>query len=556
MSTVPRRAARRRTTLGDELAQDPAALAWVGLGLAVLAAGTSAAFTFGVVFLDRSWWLHGREGLVAAICVGAWLAAGARPRTSALVALGATWVHLLFALLRNGPTFGPILVMATLPVAAGFVLGARQALGLGVATALAMPVGLIGHASLAGEPWWVDLLAGGNWFVPAESVTLGLGALTYAGLRSYHRALGASELALRLQRAAFDQSPDGVIEVDHDGRVLHANPAAVALFGAALDGRTLAEASRDVGLADGLPLRSQPATLYTLPGAGGDARTWEVTVQELAQVEPVHALVVVRDVSERRALEDRLHHVERVEVVGQLAGGVAHDFNNLLTAVGGSAHVLRAHPDPEVREIAEELEGVQARGKALTGPLLAFARRDTPQAEALALGPVVEALRRMLGRLVKPEHKIVIRDLGPAHAVLDRGQLEQVVVNLVTNARDAMPEGGTITITTRGLGHAEAARLGSTLGPIPQVVLEVRDAGVGMSDETRARLFEAFFTTKPRGKGTGLGLATVRRVVDAGRGCVRVDSALGAGSTFRCFFPACTSAVAAPDADEVRPAAG
>ncbi len=249
------------------------------------------------------------------------------------------------------------------------------------------------------------------------------------------------------------------------------------------------------------------------------------------------------DVTERRALEDRLRQANKMEAIGQLAGGIAHDFNNILTVILGSVELLmqasKGAPPPQ------ELADIKTAGKsaaALTHQLLAFSRRQVLQPQAFDLNEVVKGLSPLIRRVIGEDLKfntILAPDLD--RVVADRSQLEQVVLNLVVNARDAMPEGGTLTIAT---AHATGDELFMAPSAVANnggyVRLSLIDTGVGMDERTRARLFEPFFTTKPVGKGTGLGLATVYGILKQSGGYVSVDTAPGAGSTFHVYLPRTT----------------
>jgi signal transduction histidine kinase len=259
--------------------------------------------------------------------------------------------------------------------------------------------------------------------------------------------------------------------------------------------------------------------------------------------------------AESERTEERLRHAQRLESVGLLAGGVAHDFNNLLTAVGGNAAVLAEHPDPGVRELAAEICDAQRRGVTLTRQLLAFARRDPSRPGLIDLADAVRGMRQLLGRLAGEQHPVVAECGEAVLVVADRGQLEQVVLNLVANARDATPGGGDIRVGVRTASAADARAAGSTLAAERQALLEVIDTGAGMAPETVARIFEPFFTTKPRGQGTGLGLSTVHGIVGQSGGCVAVDTAPGRGTTFRVFLPLAAGAHAA-EAAPAPPAPG
>lgn len=252
---------------------------------------------------------------------------------------------------------------------------------------------------------------------------------------------------------------------------------------------------------------------------------------------------VVAAAEERRRVELHLQHLQRLEVIGGLASGFAHDLKNVLSVAGGVAGVLERHPDRAVRDAAADLDRACANGAAAVRHLLDVARREEPERAVLDVAERVERLRRMATRLVGPNHALELHAAGPAHALLDPLELEQLVLNLVANARDATPDGGTVSIAVRPLERKEAAQLGSTLAAARQVVVEVRDDGPGVPAELQARIFEPWFTSKPRGHGTGLGLSSVRGIATGSGGAVALSSAAGAGAAFRVFLPA---AVAEP----------
>ena len=246
--------------------------------------------------------------------------------------------------------------------------------------------------------------------------------------------------------------------------------------------------------------------------------------------------------SERLRLEVRLNQSHKMEALGQLAGGIAHDFNNLLTAILGNVEMLQdwlgstrcPPPDERVHQAVAEVGRAGERAAALTRQLLVFGRRQVPELELVDVGDVVRDLVRLLERLIGEHIRLDVQlEGGLAPVYVDRGQLEQVLMNLTINARDAMPNGGTLEIRT-GAGDAGSEPGGT-------VALSVRDSGVGMDTRTRERLFEPFFTTKPVGQGTGLGLATVYGIVSQAGGRILVDSALGHGSTFEVLLPAAES---------------
>jgi PAS domain S-box-containing protein len=266
-------------------------------------------------------------------------------------------------------------------------------------------------------------------------------------------------------------------------------------------------------------------------------------------------LVLARDVTERRQLEAQLRQAQKMEAVGQLAGGIAHDFNNLLTAILGSAELLLdALPaDHPGREEAQECRKAALRAAELTRQLLAYSRRQVLAPRVLHLNEVVAEMDKLLRRLIGEQVElcaVLATDLGAVWA--DPGQLEQVIVNLAVNARDAMPEGGKLTITTANAVLDESDVLADPIVvPGAYVMLTVCDTGIGMDADTQARAFEPFFTTKPTGKGTGLGLATVYGIVKQSGGYIQVSSAPGCGTTFSLHFPRVDASVVPNQSDAV-----
>lgn len=281
-------------------------------------------------------------------------------------------------------------------------------------------------------------------------------------------------------------------------------------------------------------------TVRWLSGAG---RIWLD-----AHGEPVRGVGISLDVTERRTLEAQYLQAQKMEAIGRLAGGVAHDFNNLLTAILGYCELLLADFDPDDRRLADigEIQKAGRSAARLTRQLLAFSRKEIVKPTLLDLNVVVSDMRAMLVRLIGEDVKVLL-DLGPEVAFVkaDRGQLEQIVMNVALNARDAMPRGGTLTIATANVELDEQhAKTHVSLKPVPSVLLTMTDTGTGMTPEVRARLFEPFFTTKAPGRGTGLGLATVHGIVTQSGGIVSVDSEVGKGTTFKVYFPR-------PDASDV-----
>jgi signal transduction histidine kinase len=253
---------------------------------------------------------------------------------------------------------------------------------------------------------------------------------------------------------------------------------------------------------------------------------------------------VVREVEERttrKRVEEQLRQSQKMEAVGRLAGGIAHDFNNLLTIMMGYSELLlkRLGPDDPLRGAIEQIKKAGDRGAALARQLLIFSRQQILQLQVLDLNAVVTGINPMLQRVIGEDtHLVTALDPAVDRVKADPGQLEQVVMNLVVNARDAMPQGGTLTIETANveLGEPHAGQL-LALQPGPYAMLAVSDTGCGMDAETQARIFEPFFTTKGAGKGTGLGLSTVYGIVKQSGGDIWVYSEPGRGATFKIYLP-------------------
>lgn len=250
---------------------------------------------------------------------------------------------------------------------------------------------------------------------------------------------------------------------------------------------------------------------------------------------------IVLDVTERKQLEDQLMHAQRMEAIGRLAGGIAHDFNNMLMAILGHTELslLRLGPNDPLRASIQTIQDTGERAAALTRQLVTFSRKQVVAPRVLVLNGVVTDMNKMLRRLIGEDVEVVYTldpDLWPVK--IDPSQVEQVVMNLAVNARDAMPKGGRLTIRTENATldeHQVRRHLG--LAPGDYVALSVSDTGIGMTAETRERIFEPFFTTKVQGKGTGLGLSTVYAIATQNDGSIDVTSEIGRGTTFTLRFP-------------------
>jgi PAS domain S-box-containing protein len=374
-----------------------------------------------------------------------------------------------------------------------------------------------------------------------------------AELEAANEELRESELRYR---ALVENSPDAVF-VHRNLRLEFTNDAAARLVGAStaseLIGRSILDfwhpgdrAEAKSRMYRNAELRERTAAfeqrMVTLSGGITPVETigMPFTLDGHAAV-----LTIARDVSERRRLEDHIRQAQRMEAVGQLAGGVAHDFNNLLTVITSYSAMLLAEQDttPDVRADLEEIKGAADRAATLTRQLLAFSRRQLLQPRVIDLNELALNLEKMLSRLLREDIELRTKldpALGMVHA--DPGQLEQVIVNLSVNARDAMPDGGLLTIETANV------HLDESFGPLPEagagdyVMLAVSDTGHGMTESVKAHLYEPFFTTKETGKGTGLGLSTVYGIVQQSGGSIWVYSEPGQGTTFKIYLPVAKTA--------------
>ena len=361
-----------------------------------------------------------------------------------------------------------------------------------------------------------------------------------------------------LYASLFEQSVDGVLLARLDGSILRANPAACrALRMSEVD---IVRTGREGIVVDDASLRVLLAERDEKGGAAGELRfrrgdgtIFPVELSSTRVLRPggdPYACTIFRDITERQRTAAALREIEadrdrlrsslrqasKLEAIGQLAGSVSHDFNNLLTVIVGCAASLKEdglRGRPVDKEVVEEIAFAAGRARTLTRQLLTFARKQDVSLVSLDVNETVRATEKLLRRLVGAgvELRLMLQP-GVWLARFDPGQLEQVVVNLAVNARDAMPAGGTLTIETSNL---EAP--GGAQQPGGWVRLSVRDTGAGLSPEAREHLFEPFFTTKPRGKGTGLGLATVQGIVIQCGGEISVESGPGQGTAFQVHLP-------------------
>jgi PAS domain S-box-containing protein len=365
--------------------------------------------------------------------------------------------------------------------------------------------------------------------------------------------------AMRHQEARFrslvQNSSDMMIVLREDGHVTYLSPSVSRVLGGG------AKLKPGMMLADVVHLedRGHLAQFLAHPLAGrlecrldGGARGWrdvEIVASDLRNDSAVRGVVLnCRDVSERNELERQLRHSQKLEAVGLLAGGIAHDFNNLLGVIKGHAELMKDElaPESQAHDDAEQIIRAADRAAAVTRKILAFSRKQAAQPLIVDVNQVLWDLLPMLRQLqTSAEVKL---DCQPElrHVRVDQVQLEQVIVNLATNARDAMPNGGTLTISTSHRTLRDEASGAPSMAPGDYVAISVADEGVGMSDDVRTRLFEPFFTTKPPGKGSGLGLAMAYGIVSEAGGGIVVDSAPARGTVVTVLLPSTLDIAAVP----------
>jgi PAS domain S-box-containing protein len=456
---------------------------------------------------------------------------------------------------------------------AGFIL----ALGGGIIFSRRTSQPLIDIASAARN------IAAGDWSrqVPvrgsAEATTMATAFNDMTrSLRDQAERLQASSLRFS---TVTQSARDAIVSTDEHGDITFWNRSAEHIFGygeGEVIGKRLtmliAESDR-AGYAAALPATVDNDLAFgrtievTAVRKDGTEFPSEFSLAALRGSQGTTLTAIVRDVTERKQAQDalqqrdeQLRQSQKMEAIGRLAGGVAHDFNNLLMAIRGYSELLMLglEHNPEQKADAEEILKASDRAAGLTRQLLAFSRRQVITQEALALGSVVEGMNNMLRRLIGEDIQLVTEIWpGLAPVLADRTQIEQILVNLIVNARDAMPRGGTITIELRNIeldAIGVAAHPG--LQPGDYVETAVSDTGTGMDSETASRIFEPFFTTKEGGRGTGLGLATVYGIAQQSGGAIEVQSSIGHGTTFYVYLPRATDTEKAAEPKQAVAAGG
>ncbi len=538
---------------GDAARTDPgSALLGEGEGARISAALFAVAFAGAALLFVVTYWLPGDNSRPAiATFMGVLGAAfllsqtGHRQLASVMLALGVLGAVTAAMLVGYGIHDTGAQLLPVVVFFGGLLLGKRAAVIFAVlATAAA---GVVVQAELAG---WIETPFRSQT-APADVVTVAiiLGVTAYLGWMvtgSLARTIAETETSEARWRALVESAPDRILTVGRDGRIDVAGPGADPGWTRVHDAVT-----REGGelLDDALDLVFELGQVATCECRAAKDDAWlEIRMGPIEEEGAVvSATVILTDASERlraaeerHRLEEQLRQAQKMEALGQMAGGVAHDFNNLLTVIAGNAELLSGEVQgDEARRYLEEILEAQERAAGLTRQLLAFGRRQVLQPEVVRLNPVVDGVRTMLRRLIGERVELVFRAGEEAVAVrADRGQLEQVLVNLVLNARDATGGRGCVEVGTGALDLEHPTEVGEVEIPRGRwAVMEVRDDGCGMDDSTRRKIFDPFFTTKPVGKGTGLGLATVYGIVTQSEGVLTVESVPGEGTTVRVHLP-------------------
>ncbi len=381
---------------------------------------------------------------------------------------------------------------------------------------------------------------------------------THRDVTDHRRAEQALRASEERYREIFEGSLDTLFISTPEGHLLDINPAGLRLLGYDSKEELLRVESEELYLDSevrqlGLEILTEKGFLrdYELRlrcKDGSPVTVLETTTVVKDESGKLYALRgMLRDVTEQRSLEEQLLRSQRMEAVGRVAGGVAHDFNNLLTVINGRSDLLRSQLDPTSPLIAEidEIKAAGERAAALTRQLLVLSRRRSSSPQAINLNDLVQNMENLVRRSLGEQIELVANfDSGLANVKADPGQMEQVVLNLALNARDAMPRGGRLTIDTANVSVTPGSAL-TLLGldPGPYVLLRFDDSGTGIDPSIRGQIFEPFFSTKDPAEGTGLGLSTVYGIVQQSNGHIRVESEPGRGACFEVYLPAVSESV-------------
>lgn len=460
-------------------------------------------------------------------------------RSAAALALTAPWIDLHVSILTTpNPIDVPALVVVPVFVlASGLLFGGKASFVSALVNAVTIPSAIYLSGQLG---WGLGFAAKGSLLqtVVLEAVLGTTTVLVAMFLRTLSRVLQQSQTNEKRARELIENSPDAIIAFSPKGRVEAFNRSAEKLLGVPRSAAMgLAHNELPLGDSDGiwgkglaeLVSRRDPVLLRTAHAA----TQLEALIRPTTRPDNTQGLLVVlRDVTKRLEAESRagelqgqLLHAQKLEAMGRLAGGIAHDFNNLLTGVAGYGTLLSDASDSDSREIGSELLAMQERGATLVRQLLAFARKDVSKPRAMDVTRILIEMVTLLERLLGEQVTLDLHVRAACPIMADPGKIEQVILNLAVNAKDAMPKGGDLHILCDADDEV--------------VTLTVADTGMGMSQETLSQIFEPFFTTKTRGKGTGLGLSMVHGIVVDSGGTIEVISEEGEGTRFIIRWPKC-----------------
>jgi two-component system, cell cycle sensor histidine kinase and response regulator CckA len=525
---------------------------WV-MGSTLIAAVGYAAMAAATLLNQRSGGGHVMSNMVPAgvLCALAFLAArSGRVLLGGVIGVVTVWVQtqLSFSVTNTVPMPG-LLVTPVVVVGTALLIGTRWSLLMAVVS-----VGIAWPLTLNSPPL---RLTGATaeahyWLTLHGVVVMAAWGLIWIALSTLQRTFREMQEQEEELRETIRVAPDGILVLDADQRVVVANPAAGLVLGlapAACEGRRVDEVFAAADVTSLVPIASLEATpqddrvLWSTERRSGEPLHLELAWSRMAGD---RRQLLLRDVSERvrtdsarHAMELQLAHAQRLESIGLLAAGIAHDFNNILTVVGGCGELLRrGGAGVPMPALVEEILGAHARGTTLTQQLLSFARRDQAQPITLDLTTHLRNLERFLQRVAGEQVRVVVALLHDCRIEIDVAQFEQALVNLVANARDAMPDGGDCVILVQHTENAAGEQV---------VQLQVSDTGIGMDTTTRERAFDPFFTTKTRGRGTGLGLAVLHGMVLKGGGTVHLTSEPGRGTTVTMEFPPAPDSAHLPD---------
>jgi len=525
---------------------------WVRSG--ILAAGTAYFLVTVIDVFVRGFdpFSVAMQGTTVLLCgVAYWLAARDRPEKAAALAIAAVWLELHTALPEGGMVVSAVLVFPALTVATGLLLGGASGYAIAIVTSVTVPL----TVALGGLLWAPQDRDPGQQIylavvlVAVMFVTAGLIDLAMRALGSVVRSSLANEERVR---ELVTHSPDGIMALSEEGTILSINPVAEWLLdssAAELLGKRAEEVLRsrlsfDSGASGSLIDGGKPRSLK-LATSGRIPLTVDVTSNAFTRNDGSGAVqVTMRDATERlrvtardAELAARIEDSNRLEAVGRLAAGVAHDFNNHLTTIGAASELLLSETTGEGRDLARGILDAKMRASTLTRGLLAFARKQVISPILLCIDEVVRDGAPLFKSLLGDGVSLDLRIAATPHVMADRNQVEQCLVNLLANAKDAMKESGKVVISVSPPASSVMGAFSTTSVPEGFVELRVEDDGAGMDAMTLRQAFEPFFTSAPFGDRTGLGLAVVHGVVSQNGGSVGLESEVGRGTSVRIHWP-------------------